>query len=303
MTKKRWCAFVVVALVALPVFGYSEDKPNWGDEKNGFILQYRLANGQKINYEISSKGSQSTDMGGQNQVSNFENFVNFTLAGNQANDPGKLAGQITINKMQMKTMQNTGEEMAELDRDLSKVIGKSFGFIFSPLGKELDFPGIEKLTVDMGPTEGGVRDVRQSFAGMLPDLSDKPVRVGDTWIAKDETTLPLGSYSVKTITETTSKVEGIEKLEGDECLKIHSTTSGTMDGSGTMMNMAFKLNGNVTAESTWYFAYKKGFWSKSSGNNVMKLMILVGGDQGMKIPMTINLTNEAWLAKPAALKK
>ena len=41
MAKKRLFTFVVIALVALPVFGYSGDKPNWGDEKNGFILQDR----------------------------------------------------------------------------------------------------------------------------------------------------------------------------------------------------------------------------------------------------------------------
>jgi hypothetical protein len=287
-------------LIALSVSGHSGEKPNWGDEKNGFILQYRLTNGQKIDYEISAKGNQLTEMGTQKQASDFENFLNFTLAGSQANEPDRITGQITINKMQMKTMQNTGEEVAELDRDLSKVIGKSFGFIFSPLGKELDFPGVEALTVDMGPTEGGVRDVRQHFAGILPDLPDRPVKVGDTWISKDETTLPMGSYSVKSITETTSKVEGIEKIEDNECLKIHSTASGTMESSGTMMQMPFKLNGEVTAENTWYFVYKKGIWSKSSGNTSLKMMVLVGGDQGMKIPITVKTVNEGRLVKPAS---
>lgn len=301
---QRLFMFSALSLALLLHFAFGAKKPNYGNEKTGFSLQYQLAKGQKLSYEVSAKTNEQMEMGGRVQGSDNDNFIAYTLVGSQTNDPSQLAGRITVNEMRMKSAQSPKGETEELDRDVSGVVGKSFGFTFSPQGKEIELAGIENLTIDMGPMAGGKRDIREQFVNMLPDFPNKPVKIGETWAVANETTLPMGSYSVKMITNTTSNIEGYDKIDDQECLRIHSKTGGTMEGSGKMMNFPFALKGDIASEGTWYFAYKKGFLTKASSNFELKATVLVntGGDQGMSIPMSEKGVTELRLAKRASPK-
>ena len=295
---------IAFALTGLILFAGDSGKPVWGDEKTGFSLRYRLDNGQELKYEVTNKSDELMEMQGQKQGSETNISITYTLVGGQADDPEKLSGRITIDDFTNTSIQTAMGETAEIERDASNVIGKSFNFVFTPLGKELDYSGIEDLTIDLGPMDGGERSVLEHFVDTLPDLSDKPVKVGESWTSKTESDVPMGSYSAKTTADTTSVIEGIETINGYECLRIHSKFQGVVEGSGTMMNFPFTLKGNISGEGPWYFAYKKGFSVKESSDYVLKMDIIVGSgeNQVMTIPLNVKGTSERKLTSPVSQK-
>ena len=111
---------------------------------------------------------------------------------------------------------------------------------------------------------------------------------------------PLGDASAKVITDTTSKIEGFETISEYECLRINSQTTGTVEGSGEQMNTTYTIKGDITAEGTWYFAYKEGLLVKSLGDTNVKIDIQIGGDQGLKYSVDVKDESETKLTTPGS---
>lgn len=298
----RFCLFAFIALSLFGLLLFGSDVPNadWGNEETGFNLQYRLEKGQELKYEFKTKASQKTQIPNQAQSSEDETFIAFTMTGSQANDPDKRMGRITIDDFSMISVQTAMGETAEIERDVSNVTGKSFNLTFTPKGKELDFAGIEEITIDMGPMEGGVRNVKEQFIDVLPDLPDKPVKVGEPWTSTIESDLPMRSYSVKTTSEVTSVIEGTETVGGFECLKIGSKSKSVLEGSGEVMKLPFALKGDTTGDGIWYFAYKEGFFVKSTADFTMDLKIIISaGEQVLaEYPIDVQGKSESKLTSP-----
>ena len=187
---KHFFTFIAFVLIGLLIFGCAAKVPIWGNEKVGFDLQYRLENSQKLNYETSSKSKTTVDIMGNTTITDDDTLIQISLVGTQAKSPDQLSCQVTIDDMQMKTIQSAMGESAELERDLSKVIGKSFDLTFSPQGREIDLSGVEELTIDMGPMGGGEQSLKDRFSNILPDLSNDPVKIGETWASTIEEMTP-----------------------------------------------------------------------------------------------------------------
>ena len=66
-------------------------------------------------------------------------------------------------------------------------------------------------------------------------------------------------------------------------VKIKTLTKSAIEGSGTQMGQSLDIKGDGTATSTWYFAYKKGLFVKSTVNDESNLKINLGT---MEIPQT-----------------
>jgi len=297
---QHYFTFIAFVLIVLLFSGCAAKVPIWGNEKVGFDLQYQLDNNQKLNYEISTKSNEEYEIMNQKQASDNDISIAFTLVGSQMDKPDQLVGRVTVDDMKMKTIQTAMGETGELERDLSKVIGKSFSLSFSPQGKEIDYTGIENLTIDMGPMAGGEQSIRERFTNILPDLSNNPVKIGETWTSVfDETTPSMGGTSSIKI-NTTSKIDGYDTVNGYECLRINSQASGTLDVSGKMMNWPYTVKGDIAGESTWYFAYKKGLLVKSSSDSSIKAKLAIFGEQGPSGPLNIEGTNEVILTTPAS---
>lgn len=299
---QRFFTLVGFVLAGLLLFSCAgKEIPMWGNEEVGFNLRYRLDDGQKLNYEISTKSAQKYEIMNQKQATDDDVSIVFTLVGGQTDQPDQLTGQVTVDDMKMKTIQSAMGESGELERDLSKVIGKSFGLVYTPQGKELDYPGIENLTIDMGPMAGGEQSIRERFTNILPDLSDAPVKIGETWTSVfDEATPYMGGTSAVKI-DTTSKIDGYDTVNGYECVRISSQATGTLDISAEMMSMTYTIDGDITGESTWYFAYKKGLFVKASNKSSIKAKLSIGSEQGGPSgPLDINSSNEVILTTPAS---
>lgn len=301
----RFFTLVGFVLAGLLLFGCAgKEIPMWGNEEVGFNLQYRLDDGQKLNYETSSKTNSDFNLMGNSTITDEEAFILSSVVGTQADSPDHLSCQVTVDDMKLKEIQTAMGESGEIERDLSKVIGKSFNLTFSPQGREIDYAGIEKMTIDMGSMGGGEQNVRSRFRNILPDLPNTPVKIGETWTSVVEDMEPsgMGDVGMKYVTKTTSKIEGFETVDGYECLRISSQTTGTIGAEGEMMGAPMTIKGDIAGKGTWYFAYKEGLLVKSiMPGSKLNIDIQIGaGDQGLKIKLDIKSEGETKLTTPAA---
>lgn len=301
---QRFIPFIGLILAGLLLFGCAgKEIPIWGNEEVGFNLQYRLDDGQKLNYEMSSKTKSDFNLMGNSTITEEDALIKFSLVGTQTDNPEHLSSKVTVDDMTRKEIQTAMGESGEMERDLSKVIGKSFDLTFSPQGREIDYAGIEKMTIDMGEMGGGETSVRDRFRDMLLDLSNDPVKIGETWTSTVEEMEPsgLGDVGMKYVTNTTSKIEGFETVAGYECLRISSEATGTIEAEGEMMGAPMTVKGDIIGQSTSYFAYKEGLLVKSLGDATINIDIQIGsGDQGLKITVGIEAEGETKLTTPAS---
>ena len=115
-------------------------------------------------------------------------------------------------------------------------------------------------------------------------LDEKPVKIGDTWISKDDNMEKSGNLEFHTVIESVHTLEGFEVVNGYECAKISSQSKGTIEGEGEQSGMDMSFEGDVEGKSSWYFAYKKGIFVKMTGESVTDFDIVIIS-QNMTIPM------------------
>ena len=290
--------FVVIPLTALLLFSCAAKKPFWGDEQSGFTVSYKLDKGQVLQYNSTADQIMSLEAMGQTMEITTDMIFKYTLLGTGINEEKNLVGKLTIDDMSMKTISFQGNT----NPDVSKLLGKSFDLTFSPLGKELDFAGIEDLKIDLGPTGGGVQSIKRFFKDILSDLPDKPVKIGESWEVKDEQTEPQGTMDVKSITTAVHTLEGYETVDGFECLKIVTKATGSLQGSGEQGGGQIDMEGDVETETIWYFAYKIGVFVKAVSDIFVEGTIAISGAQDMTLPMTQEAKSEVKLVSPPPSK-
>jgi hypothetical protein len=267
-------AIIVVALLA----GCAVKKEIWGDPKSGLNLTYRMEENQILKYQVSAEEIQQLDMMGQTMETTSKSGIQFSLQSKGLKEGNLLLG-ITVDTMNINV---SGGMAGNITPDLGTVIGKSFQMTLSPLGAEGGFSGTEELQYQLGPS--GKRNIDSSFKDIFPDLADKSVKIGDTWTKTGDVTEKAGNIDVHVITESVNTLQGLETVNGLECVKIEAKTTGTIDGSGEQMGNKFTFKGTVKGSSTWYFAYKKGIFVSRKSNSDTEGTVEVTA-MGMTIPM------------------
>jgi hypothetical protein len=169
--------------------------------------------------------------------------------------------------------------------DTSPVIGKTFDLTISPLGKELEYSGIDStMMISMG--QAGNRSIKDLFRNPLQDLPDHPVKIGDSWMDIDSITTPQGGLDITIKRESNLTFTGFEQVEGIECAKITVKGTGTIDGSGQQMGMDVALEGDLEISGTLFFAYKKGLFVKTTTETFTEMTAALSGQMNMTIPIT-----------------
>lgn len=276
-------SFCILMLMFALIIGCAAKKPFWGDEKSGFILNYRLDPDQVWNYQINSTENTNMEQMGQTIDVQSNSMLKYTVKGNGLNEQKNFQSTFTIDTIDVisKAM---GQER---NVDLSPFVGKSFGLTFSPKGDELEFSGVDTIVVDLGMTQGGKQTPRNYFRTIFPDLPEKPIKIGETWTDKDTMAVNQSGMKINVNTDGKNTLEGFETVDGVECLKISSKTKGIMDGAGQTMGMDMNFEGDIEGKSTWYFAYKKGAFVKVEGESFMEGTIVISGPTNMTMPISV----------------
>ncbi len=277
-------------LIMVLLAGCAVKKDIWGDPKTGLILTYRLPENQVFQYQTSNDDTQKLTVMGQVMENKTAASSKFSVQAKGLKEKNLLLG-VTIDDMKINISSGM---MGNITPDLGAVIGKTFDMTLSPLGKEMEFFGVEELQYDMGMA--GKRGIKSSFRNIFPDLAENPLKIGDTWTNRDETTEKQGNMDIHAAVETVNTLKGLETSNGFECVAIEAKTTGTFTGKGQQMGADITFKGNIKGTSTWYFAYKQGVFVRMKTNSTTEGTVLVSA-QGMTIPMTSESASEISLIK------
>jgi len=263
--------------------------PVWGDPQTGLILQYRMPEGQVLKYESWDETHQTMDVMGQTIDVDIDSTNSFSVESKGQEEKNHQL-TLTIDGMSIKIQ----SPQAELEPDMSTVIGKSFDMVLSSLGKELELIGAEAIEYDMGPE--GTRNISASFQDVFPAVADRPVKVGDTW--PDESVVTDKSSSGEAVIKVSSvnTLEGFETIDGWECVRISAEASGTIEGTGEQQGMELITKGNLKGTATWFFAYKEGLFVKQTMEGSVDGTVNVPS-QSIDIPFTREMTGEIKLVR------
>ena len=273
----------ILILILSLLIGCASKKSLWGNPETGFVLQYRMAQGESWTFHSATTEMTSMEMMGQSMETETTIPLIYSIKGKGVDDQKNLLTEVTIDSMSWTTSSMQGDQ----EVDTKPVIGKSFGLTLSPIGKELEFKGTDEIPeIDLGQM-GGKRKVKSLFRSALPDLPQDPVKIGDTWQSTEKLTEPQNNMDVTSNTETINTLEGYETIGNTECLKIKSKVTGTLDGSGNMMGNDMTFEGDIEGTSTWYFDYKKGSLIRIISDGIMEGTVAVSGQTNMTIPIVV----------------
>jgi hypothetical protein len=264
MNKKIFTRLIIPGIIILFIItiGCEPKKAEWGNLENGLILKYRLPQDHALTYTRSADIVLTNEVPGQSIETIIRIDTNYSIKGSGVDDQNNLMARIIINDINMTI---TGPQ-GITKPDTSGLKGKSFNAIHSPNGKELEVTDVDDLP-KINLTQGVEGDVKYLFKNLLPKLPDSAVKTGDSWTTPRDIKLQQGPITYTMKGETTSVLEGVETIQGMECVKIKSHTKLAGEGSGTVMEQAWNLIGDTASTSTWYFAYKKGMLVKGTINN------------------------------------
>jgi len=270
---------VILLGAIMTLAGCAAKKNTWGDPKTGVILEYRMPDTDKLQYDLTSDYVQGMEVMGQkvDLTSNSRNVFTMEAKGME-NGNHKL--NVTIDTVYIHIQSPRGEIVP----DMGGVIGKSFDLMVSPKGKELDYSGAESLKYVLGMSEE--LSIASDFQAVFPNLPDKPIKVGESWNSVDTLVEKSGSGYLQIITYSENMVEGIETFKGYDCVKIHSTFAGTLEGSGDMQGIKTQTTGTIEGKDTWYFAFKKGLFLKMTSEGKAISTTKTTGEREMTIPGT-----------------
>lgn len=273
---------ITALLVSLLLISCAANKPFSGTPETGLTFRYTLDKNVPHHYSSTSTSTQNMEMMGRSMETSSNSSIYFTFTGKEKDESNNLLFDITVDSMSSVANSMMGEQ----NIDFSSVIGKSFTLILSPFGEEIDYLNIDSLQIDLGPMAGGKMSIKQYFRDQFPDLPEKSIKIGDKWTKSNTDTSQRMGMDIISKTESNNTFEGIENINGFECLKISTDSEGTIDGAGEQGGNEIVFEGYLEVSSTSYFAYKIGRFLSLESNVFMEGTVVISGANNMTMPMT-----------------
>jgi len=258
--------------------------------QSAVTLAYQFAEGKSLTYQMTSTQNQNLDVMGQAVSSQSNSLIEFILQPKGLKE-GQFQLGVTINAFKVEAQSPQGDITA----DASSVVGKSFDMILSRLGKEIDTSAAASIKYTVGSV--GTRDLSSSFQALFPDLPEKSIKIGDSWPSEDTVIQKTDAGETRINFKNVNAPEGIETVDGFECLRIKGTVKGTMTGNLEQQGMALVIDGKIEGTQTWYFAVKEGILVKTETKATIAGNITAGEPANMTIPMTGDMRSEIHLIK------
>ncbi len=293
MKSGRWIkvGLLLVVLTSVILFSCATRKalsPYSGDPESGLLLQYMFPQDRALTYELLNEISQEMEIMGQTNRMNMKTTYTF-----QVRSKGRHADyhdlDISLSDMGLDISGSQGS----YSPNVSSIIGKKFAMTVSPVGKELDLSEAEAITYDLG--QAGPRSISSDFQTIFPDLADRPVKIGDSWVSRDTIVITSGTMDMSLMFDNVNTLEGVETVNGHECIRVAVEVSGTLTGSGNQGGVDLDMDGDIAASEIWYYAYKEGYFVKWNSDGETTGKILASGPQNFTIPMTMTTKSRSVL--------
>jgi hypothetical protein len=276
------CALLII--IAMTTTGYAQKKTKDTLPKGTVKLEYNYPADKTVKYLNDSKVYQVMDVNGQSMQVNVSSVFGCSVK-NVGKQDENLKLEIRIDTM----AQNIDTPQGASGGTIKEVQGKIFNMVLSPKGKEVDISEAEKVVFNV---EGsGQSNASQSFRSFFPDLPKTPVKPGDTWISSDSVASKTPTTSMKVLTKSENKYEGIEKIDGMDCAKISAAISGTMEMTTQTQGMDVYTSGPFTGQAVMFFAVKEGYFIRQIVTTKMTGNIEISGPQNMSFPVVMDMTS------------
>jgi hypothetical protein len=247
----------LVLAVVFAVFGGSGAAAvNPPSPQEAVTLVYKFTPGTPLSYKTTGAQVQNVDVMGQTMTTEVQSSLDITLVPKGLKDGNHLLG-LTIDGMSVNVQGPQGGTTP----DLKDVIGKSFDFVLSPRGEEVDVSGAASLFIDMG--QSGRREMTSDFQGIFPNVPATPVKVGDKWPVQETITQKSDAGEIKIAFNNESTLDGFETVDGLDCARIKTAVKGVLSGALNQMGMALGMDAKLGGTDTSYFAVKEGMFVKS----------------------------------------
>lgn len=244
----------------------------------GLTLEYKMPQGQVLRYREKQEAHEVGEVMGQTRESLLVVENAFSFLAKEPEGEDHLLG-VTIDDMTMSVSSADGD----LSPDLTAVRGKSFDMALSPSGTRVDVAGAEAITYRLA---NNTRSVASSFRLFFPHLPDRPVKIGDSWPSSATVEERYGAATVLLELQVINRLEGIETVDGMDCVRVHSETTGTISGTGRQEGADLIFGGTIKGSDIWHFAVKEGLYVDSTSESVTEMTISVTGPATFTIPAT-----------------
>lgn len=250
----------------------------WGSKENGLILKYRMARDKSFMYKNDQNVKESMVVQGNNIDVMISQILDFTITPIETKEDLHSCN-IRIDDLEI----NIDSPQGEINADVSDVKGKSFLFEISSSGKEINTSGAENIKYDLG--QAGKRSIAHLFMNFFPDVAERPLKKGDTWLSIDTVEVKEGGSVMTLIINSDNTLEGYETVNDMDCAKIAAVLTGTMKAVTKNDNVEYTAGGDFSGDHVWYFAYKEGYFVKEELQGKVEGTVNVA-TQNLKIPMT-----------------
>ncbi|RKY78327.1 hypothetical protein DRQ07_07730 [candidate division KSB1 bacterium] len=273
--------FALVITAFALIAGCSSTKTMTGSPEKGLNLSYRFPAGKTLVYKISTNNNQTMEMMGNTRETeyNVSTVLSMQLTEKKQND---YIVKITIDSMYASLK---GPMLpASKKPDFSGVLGKSFTVVYSPEGKEKETIGADSIFFSLVP--GQKQNIKGFVTHLFTSLPKEKIKLGSAW--KDSTTrvIEQGGMDITINTQNENTLESVDKHNGYDCLKIKTTFTGTLDGSGENSGAQLTMESDIEGESLWYFDYKAGVLVYLKTSSLSEGSIVVTGPANMTIPIS-----------------
>jgi hypothetical protein len=223
--------------------GMTQDKP--------VMLAYQMNPGMDLLYEFVSGYDQTTQVQGQDVPVHAMELIGFAVT------PEGMEGSDYLINVTIDTISAIAEASGDtMVADVGGVIGRSFEMTLSKSGVEGNLPEAAALVINIGPQND--RSIVPAFVDMFPNLPEHEVAVGDTWPSEIKVTQPEGGGATNLMLKVHSTLDGYERYNGRDCVKISSRFVGQISGRGQQRGFGWSMQADTNGSSVCYFDFGAG---------------------------------------------
>jgi hypothetical protein len=285
--KKLLSISLLSAMVISVAFTFTENTGTKSESpaaKKKVLLKYNYPPDKAVKYLNETKMKQTMDMQGMVMEANI-----VTIAGCSVKSAGWEADNLKLVVMIDTLAQTIESPNGYSGGTITEAIGKSFTMTISASGKELDLTNANELVFDIPGS--GKSNATQNFADFFPDMPSRKIKPGYKWTSIDSVNAVAPSMTTISFTKAENTFDGVETIDGIDCVKITSILSGTHSIKTETQGMDVKTNGKFTGTGVVYFAIKEGYFVKQASELKLEGTLELTYPQEMSMPMTMEMSS------------